>query len=120
MSLYERIGGRDAVNAAVDLFYKKVFADQLLAPFFQNTDKSRQIAKQKAFLTYAFGGAPNYSGESMRKAHANSVADGLDDEHFDAVARHLNDTLQELGLPQDLTQEVMNIAASTRKEVLNR
>ena len=27
-SLFEKIGGRDAVNAAVDLFYQKVLADE--------------------------------------------------------------------------------------------
>jgi hemoglobin len=69
MSLYDEIGGRDAVNAAVDLFYTKVFADPLLEPFFANTDRAKQIGKQKMFLTYVFGGAPHYSGRSMREAH---------------------------------------------------
>lgn len=38
MSLFEEIGGRAAVNAAVDLFYTKVFADPLLTSFFEGTD----------------------------------------------------------------------------------
>lgn len=120
MSLYEEIGGRDAVNAAVDLFYTKVFADPLLIPFFTKTDKKQQIAKQKAFLTYAFGGAPNYSGQSMRSAHKASVEQGLSDEHFDAVASHLQTTLQELNVPAHLIAQVMEIAGSTRTDVLNR
>lgn len=38
MSLFEEIGGHAAVNAAVDLFYTKVFADPLLTSFFEGTD----------------------------------------------------------------------------------
>ncbi len=120
MSLFEEIGGRAAVNAAVDLFYTKVFADPLLTSFFEGTDKPRQIAKQKAFLTYAFGGAPNYSGASMREAHKASVEKGLSDVHFDAVAGHLQTTLQELGVADHLIAQIMAIAGSTRAEVLNR
>lgn len=120
MSLYEEIGGRDAVNAAVDLFYTKVFSDPLLTPFFTNTDTKQQIAKQKAFLTYAFGGAPNYSGKSLREAHKPAVENGLGDAHFNAVAGHLQATLEELNVPAHLISQVMQIAGSTRDDVLNR
>jgi hemoglobin len=120
MSLYEDIGGKDAVNAAVELFYDKVFADALLAPFFEQTDRPRQIAKQKAFLTYAFGGSPNYSGKSLRQAHKGAVAHGLTDTHFDAVAGHLQTTLQELGVAPALVSQVMQIAGGTRNDVLGR
>lgn len=115
-SLFDRLGGRDAVNAAVDVFYTKVLADPLLAPLFANTDMPRQRAKQKAFLTYAFGGSPNYSGENMRNAHKNLP---LTEAHFGAVAGHLQTSLQELNVPANLISEVMAIAASTHDDVLN-
>lgn len=116
-TLYNRLGGKDAVNAAVDLFYDKIMADDRVNHFFENTDMKRQRAKQKAFLTYAFGGAPNYSGESMRKAHAHL---DLNEGHFNAVAENLQNTLEELGLDSSLVSEVMDIAASTKDDVLNR
>jgi hemoglobin len=115
-TVFERIGGRDAVNAAVDIFYTKVMADPVINHFFKNTEMPRQIAKQKAFLTYAFGGAENYSGKSMRDAHSHLE---LTDEHFNAVAGHLKSTLEELSVPEDLQGEVMAIAASTHDDVLN-
>lgn len=115
-SLFDRLGGRDAVNAAVDIFYTKVMSDPLLMPLFDGVDMKRQAAKQKAFLTYAFGGAPNYDGSSMRKAHAHL---DLNDDHFNAVAGHLQSTLEELGVAEDLIGEVMTIAASTHDDVLN-
>ncbi len=119
-SLYERIGGKDAVNAAVDIFYDKILADQRIAHFFQGVDMARQRAHQKAFLTYAFGGAPNYEGRSMREAHKKLVEEkGLNEEHFTAVAENLQSTLEQLNVPADLTSEVMTIAASTHDDVLN-
>ncbi len=52
-SLYERLGGEKAVNAAVELFYRRVLADGRIARFFEDVDMEDQIAKQKSFLTMA-------------------------------------------------------------------
>ncbi len=80
----------------------------------------KQIGKQKAFLTMAFGGPHNYTGLDMRKGHAHLVARGLNDAHFDAVAGNLSDTLKELGVAQPLIDQVLAIAESTRNDVLGR
>lgn len=119
-SLYDRLGGEPAVNAAVDIFYKKVLADPLLKPFFSNTDMPAQIKKQKAFLTYAFGGPTPYSGRGLRNAHKDAVSQGINDTHFDQVMKHLGDTLKELNVPGDLIGEAAAIAESTRNDVLNK
>jgi len=119
-SLFDRLGGKDAVNAAVDIFYEKVLADGRISHFFEGIDMLRQRNKQKAFLTFAFGGAPNYSGKSLREGHKKLVEQGLSDEHFDAVIENLGATLQELNVPEELIQEAAAIALSTRNDVLNR
>lgn len=119
-SLFDRIGGSAAVDAAVELFYGKVLGDPLLKPFFDGVDMKRQRAQQKAFLTVAFGGPNKYSGQDLRRAHAPLVARGLNIDHFNAVAGHLQGTLKELGVPQALIGEVMTIAASTQDDVLGR
>lgn len=118
-SLYERLGGAPAVEAAVDLFYRKVLDDTRISAYFDDTDMDAQRAKQKAFLTMAFGGPDQYSGADLRTAHAPLVERGMDGSHFDAVAEHLQATLSELGIPAELAGEVMTIAASTRDDVLN-
>ncbi len=57
----------------------------------------------------------------MREAHEKLVVEkGLSDEHFDAVAGHLQATLNELGVGAELSGEVKAGAASTRNDVLNR
>jgi hemoglobin len=119
-SLYERIGAEPAVNAAVDIFYRKVLSDYRINRFFDNVDMEKQAAKQKAFLTMAFGGPHNYTGEDMRKGHAHLVKMGLDDSHFDAVVENLGATLEELNVPQELIAEVVAICETTRNDVLGR
>jgi hemoglobin len=119
MSLYTTLGGEAAVNAAVDIFYRKVLSDDSISSFFDDVDMDRQAAKQKAFLTYAFGGPNNYTGKDMREGHAHLVARGLNESHFNAVVSHLTSTLQELNVPSELIDQVLAIAASTHDDVLN-
>lgn len=117
-SLFERIGGAAAVDAAVEIFYRKVLSDDTISDFFADTDMDKQIGKQKSFLTMAFGGPNEYSGQDMRNAHAPLVEKGLNDAHFSSVAGHLQNTLEELNVPSELIQEAMTIAASTHDDVL--
>ena len=119
-TLYEQLGGKPAVEAAVDLFYLKVLADNRINYFFTGIDMKKQIGKQKAFLTVAFGGPTNYSGLDMRRGHAHLVERGLNDSHFDAVVENLGQTLTELGVGNDLIGQVAAIAESVRNDVLGR
>ena len=120
ISLYEKLGGEEAVSAAVDIFYRKVLADDRVNYFFDNTDMERQAAKQKAFLTMVFGGPNNYTGKDMREAHKPLVERGLNDSHVDAIIEHLGATLKELGIADEDIQQVADIANSVRDDVLNR
>jgi len=119
-SLYEQLGGEAAVNAAVDIFYRKVLSDDRINEFFKDVDMEKQAAKQKAFLTMAFGGPHNYTGLDMRLGHAHLVARGLNDSHVDAVIENLGATLRELGVKDELIAQVAAIAESTRNDVLGR
>jgi hemoglobin len=119
-TLYEQLGGEAAVDAAVDAFYRKVLGDDRISRFFDGVDMDRQAAKQKAFLTMAFGGPHNYSGADMRRGHAHLVARGLNDSHFDAVVELLGQTLADLNAAPALIAQVAAIAESTRNDVLGR
>ena len=117
MSVYEKIGGEAAVNAAVDIFYRKVLMDDRISEFFDTVDMESQHAKQKAFLTMAFGGPNSYSGKDMREAHKHM---NLTEEHFNAVAENLVGTLEELKVPQEHIDEIVTIAVSVKDDVLNK
>jgi hemoglobin len=119
-TLFEQIGGAKAMDAAVDLFYRRVLSDDRISHFFDDVDMDRQAAKQKAFLTMVCGGPNSYTGMDMRKGHAPLVKRGLNDTHFNAVAEHLGGTLRELGVAEPLVQQVLGAAESVRADVLNK
>ena len=119
-SLFERLGGAAAVDAAVDIFYRKILADPRISAFFQGVDMKRQASRQKSFLTMLMGGPNNYSGASLQVSHRRLVAQGLNDIHFDAVVKHLADTLRELGAADADIVEAGSLAESARGDVLGR
>jgi len=115
-SLYHQLGGRAAIDAAVDLFYVKVLADDRVNFFFEDINMMHQHRQQKAFLSAALGGPEPWTGKDMRKAHKDL---DLEPEHFNAIAEHLLATLQELKVDEALIEQVMAVVGSTRSDVLN-
>lgn len=117
-SLYEKLGGKAALDAAIDRFYVKILADDRIKHLFDDINMKKQIRKQKEFLAAAFGGPIPWTGKDLRKAHANIP--GLNETHFNAVAEHLQSTLVELNVKKELIDQVMGIAAGAKDAVLNR
>ena len=120
MSLYDDLGGAKALGPVVDSFYKKVLADNRVNSFFETTDMERQAKKQKAFLSFAFGGPNKYTGKSMADAHAHLVKRGLEDLHVDVIIELLGKTLIEFEVPAEKIAEVAAVAESVRDQVLGR
>jgi len=119
-SLYESLGGKPAIDAAEEIFYRKMLADDRVARFFEGVDMEQQAAKQAGFLTMVTGGPHNYTGKDMREGHKHLLAQGLDDTHVDVVIEHLGATLKELGVGDAQIQEVADLANSVRDDVLSR
>ncbi|HHF7367356.1 TPA: group 1 truncated hemoglobin [Legionella bozemanae] len=119
-SLFERLGGQNAVNTAVDIFYRKMLLDERVNYFFDDIDMEQQILKQKGFLTMVFGGPNHYTGKNMREGHQHLLERGLNDSHVNIVLEHLGATLKELGAHDEDIQKVAAIANSVRDEVLGR
>jgi hemoglobin len=65
-----------------------------------------------------FGGPNTYTGKDLRTAHKPLVDRGLNDTHFNIVIEHLKTTLKELEVPDDLIEQVLAIAETTRNDVL--
>ena len=119
-TLYDRITRHASVDSLVESFYRKVLSDTRIERFFDDADMDRQMAKQKAFLTMAFGGPNQYTGKDMRSGHAHLLQKGLQDTHVDAVVELLGLTLREHGVEEADIREVASIAESVRGDVLNR
>jgi hemoglobin len=122
-TLFDKLGGAEAVKLAVDKFYDRVLRDDRVKHFFTDLNMTQQRAHQAAFLTYAFGGTDRYDGHTMREAHRELVANhGLSSKHFDAIAEDLMETLKEMGVSEELRSEVAAIAAAPqhKSDVLNQ
>ena len=116
-SLYQKLGGKAAIDTVVEAFYVKMLADARVKDFFENINMTKQRRKQKEFLSAAFGGPTPWTGKDLRKAHEDLE---LTEAHFTAVAENLQKTLEELKVKKELIDQVMAIAASTQDAVLNR
>ncbi|MFB6130983.1 MAG: group 1 truncated hemoglobin [Salinigranum sp.] len=115
VTLYERLGGREAIAAVVDRFYERVLADDDLAGFFAGVEMRRVRAHQTLFLVAATGGPMEYTGASVREAHVDL---DLTEEHFDAVAAHLRRTLEEFEVEEGAIAEVMATVGGLKADVL--
>lgn len=115
-TLYDALGGRLAIEAAVAEFYNRVLADPELAPFFRQTDLKRLKSHQRAFVAMALGGPAGYNGRAMHTAHAGR---GIADAHFDRVAGHLAETLRSLGVAEPLVGDVLAAIAPLRGDIVD-
>src|ERR1700741_4824576 len=94
--LYDLIGGRQTVWGATEAFYRKVFADDLLSPFFKTTDMAQLGARQSMFISMLLGGRVVYTGKDIHAAHAHARQQGLNDGHFDRFLKHFRVALNEV------------------------
>lgn len=115
-SIFERLGGAPAIDAAVDAFYVRVLADESVASFFEGVSMPRQIKQQKAFFTTALGGPAIYKGRDMKAAHDHLA---IQEKHFNSIAQHLIATLQSLGVAQELIDEVIAAISPLASDIIN-
>ena len=114
-SLYEAIGGRAALTAAVDDFYGRLLTDPVLGPLFPRGAGARHRAYVVTILGEALGGPERYQGPDLVKAHRSL---GISDADFDRTAGHLAATLDDLGVPGHLADHIVGIVAGLRPAIV--
>ncbi|NKY60760.1 group I truncated hemoglobin [Nocardia flavorosea] len=112
--VYERIGGRAALETVVEDFYARVLADEVLQPFFTGINISRMKGRQVEFFSAALGGPDPYIGASMKQVHQGR---GITRYHFDLVACHLTDALSGAGVPPELVAEIIAAVSPLADEI---
>jgi hemoglobin len=117
--LYDIIGGKRTVRAATESFYRRVFADDTLRPFFKTTDMAQLCARQGMFISMILGGRIVYTGQDIASAHAHAREQGLNDGHFDRFLQHFREALKEVGVEADKAEKVTKLLESRRGAVLN-
>jgi hemoglobin len=117
--LYDLIDGKRTIQAATEAFYRKVYADDTLRPFFKTTDMAQLLARQSMFVSMIVGGQVVYTGRDIHAAHAHAREQGLNDGHFDRFLRHFREALTEQGVEADKVEKVLKLLEGKRSAVLN-
>ncbi|MDE1675431.1 group I truncated hemoglobin [Nocardia gipuzkoensis] len=114
-SIYEQIGGTEALEGVVEDFYVRVLADDELAGFFTGSRMARLKDRQVEFFSAALGGPGPYVGVPMRQIHQGR---GITMRHFRLVADHLAESLKAAGVSDDIVQQIIDIVAGLAPEIV--
>ena len=114
-SIYDAIGGRPSVKAAVDGLYLRLFADPDLCRYFPGGVSDRHRAYLVTLIGEALGGPEHYRGPDLAAAHRHLR---ISNAHFDKTAAHLDAVLDRLGVPRVLTDQIIGIVATLRPHIV--
>ncbi len=115
-TLYDRVGGIEAISTLVDAFYRKVLADDDLKHFFEGVDMVRLRDNQMNFFAQTMGGPQKYTGRAMEASHRRF---SITQHHFDLVAEHLVSTLTDLNVGTEEIAQIVAAVAPLAEEIVN-
>jgi hemoglobin len=114
-SLYDRLGGKPAIEAVVDDFVGRVAADTRINGKFANANIPRLKIMLADQICQASGGPCTYSGRDMRSAHAGM---GISGEEFDALVGDLVATLNKFKVPEREKNELLGALGPMKKDIV--
>jgi hemoglobin len=117
-TLYERLGGYDAIAAVANDLLPRMQADAQLGRFYQHRGddglkRSRQILID--FLCSSAGGPLYYTGRDMKVTHKGMKINASD---WSAFLGYLNETLDALQVHQPEREEVVALMQSTKADIV--
>ena len=117
-TLYERLGGYDAISAVANDLVPRLQADPQLARFWQHRGEDG-IKREKQllidFLCSSAGGSLYYTGRDMKTAHKGM---NISESDWLAFLGHLNATLEAFRVPQAERDEVIAFVQSTKRDIV--
>jgi len=119
-SLYERIGGYNALAAVVDDFIGRLVTDKRFEKFFVgHSEDSRKRIRQHILDQFcaATGGPCIYTGRDMKTTHHGL---GITDADWDAAAKHLVASLDRFKVPEKEKGEVLSFVTSLKKDIVEK
>jgi hemoglobin len=114
-SLYERLGGLEAITAVVDSFVARCAGDDRINKKFVRTDIPRLKKMLVDQVCEAAGGPCTYAGRSMRETHDGM---GVTGGEFDALVEDLIAALKEFEVPDAGQQELLGVLGPMREEIV--
>jgi hemoglobin len=116
-SLYERLGGVDAITAVVDDFVANVAADPVINARFANSDLGNLKKQLVDQICEATGGPCKYTGKDMITAHTGMR---ISDAEFDALVADLKKTLDKFSVPAREQGELLGALGAMRPDIVNK
>jgi hemoglobin len=119
-SLYQRLGGYDAIAAVADDFIGRLASDPQFTKFFGgfSTDSKKKLRQHLVNqICQAAGGPCIYTGRSMKDTHAGL---GITEKEWDAGGKHLLASLDKFKVPQKEKDEVMAFVATLKKDIVEK
>jgi len=114
-SLYDRLGGLDAITALTESWVARVGGDDRANGKFVRTDIPRLMKEVIDQLCEATGGPCTYTGRSMRETHDGM---GVTVGEFDVVMQHLGAALDELRIPKADQDELVGLLVPMREDIV--
>ncbi len=119
-SLYDRLGGKDGVNAVIDSFLKNAAADaDLKKSFAKVTGPKLDHLKEELhdFLCQATGGGCTYGGKDMKTAHKGM---GITEKQWDAFVKDFTLAMDEKSVGDKEKGEVLAAVAPLHDDIVEK
>jgi hemoglobin len=119
-SLYQRVGGYDALAAVVDDFITRLVTDKQFEKFFAGaSNDSKKRIRQHILDQFcaATGGPCVYNGRDMKTSHTGL---GITNAEWDAAAKHLTASLDKFKVPEREKGEILAFVTSLKKDIVEK
>jgi hemoglobin len=114
-TLYDRLGGKEGMEAIGDTFLKNLLADPRVGDFFKNSKGGLSRFKQQ--LCQLSGGPCHYGGKDMKNAHSGM---GISDLQFDAFLEDFKRALDDKRVSQRDESEILAALAPMRTDIVEK
>jgi hemoglobin len=114
-SLYERLGGKDAIAAVVGDFTARCADDERINKKFARTDIPRLKKMLVDQVCEATGGPCTYTGRDMKETHRSM---GVTAGEFDALVEDLVASLDSFNVPKTEQEELLSLLGPMRGDVV--
>lgn len=121
-SLYDRLGGYNAIAAVIDDAAPIIFNDPLIGKYFIGlSTNSKQHLRQLLVDQFckATGGPCIYTGRSMKLSHSG-IGSGLTNQEFNAFANDVGAALDKNNVQEKEKGEVLAFVESLRGQIVER
>lgn len=119
-SLYQRLGGYDALAAVTDDFIGHLATDPQLGRFFAGLSADSKIKVRQHvidFLCLATGGPCRYTGRDMKTAHTGL---NISEADWNKSVQYLVSTLDKFKVPEKEKSDVLGAISSLKGDIVGR